>query len=90
MKRKGIIILAVLVLLDVYKRQYESSAGPAHSGDAALIEGEAVTMRSNARYWWHDVKLSNTGSLGNMAAGTNVGNADGEIIYKISAGKRCV
>ena len=69
------------------KEAYESSAGPAHSGDAALIEGEAVTMRSNARYWWHDVKLSNTGSLGNMAAGTNVGNADGEIIYKISAGK---
>ena len=55
------------------KEAYESSAGPAHSGDAALIEGEAVTMRSNARYWWHDVKLSNTGSLGNMAAGTNVG-----------------
>lgn len=65
------------------KNAYESSAGPAHSGETALIIGDEATLTSEAEFWWQNVEQSSTGKIGNMAAGTT----DGEIVFKTSAKK---
>lgn len=65
------------------KDAYESSAGPAHSGEAALIIGDEAALTSEAEFWWQNVEQSSTGNIGNMAAGTT----DGEIVFKTSAKK---
>lgn len=69
------------------KNAYESSAGPAHSGDAALIVGDAATLVSNAEFWWQNTAQTNEAGLGNLIAGTNVGNNAGEIRFMVSAKK---
>lgn len=67
------------------KEAYENSAGPVHSGDAALIIGGAVTITSNAQFWWQNLAVeSDSKNLGNMITGNETAD---EIIYKISARK---
>lgn len=67
------------------KEAYESSAGPTQSGEAALIIGEAVTITSQAQFWWQDMGVkASAKDLGNMVTGSGITD---EIVYKISAKK---
>lgn len=69
------------------KAGYESSKGPAHSGDGVLIESEPAMLKSTAQFWWQNINMTTNDGLGNMAAGTGVGNNDGIIKYQLSASK---
>lgn len=66
------------------KEAYESNAGPAHSGDMALIIGDDVTITSTAEFRWQGVTQSSQSNLGNMASGEGT---EPEIIFRASAEK---